>query len=484
MNTSCRVRWEGTLRALSTISVAGSAMGDVDVAPVLDGADEVFIPGTTLTGVLRSLSTNDLQDEFGHQDAISAIRIDDASLITRGPLELRDGVGIDRIRGAAADAVKYTRLVVPGGSEFRFRLTAFVDDADVVNPLIELLTSTDGVPIGGSTSRGQGLVRLDQPVRSVVHMTKRGVLEWLRDEVPSEDAGAVGITPAARDQIELIDIPYEARGPVFVASGAEGLAVDCLPLVTHRNGETRLLIPGSSIKGVLRSHAERIERTVRNIDDPDADLLDQINDHRLEVTNRLFGTARAPEGEMGGRRSAVSVQDCVSQWKCPSDGWDAVADAATAKDPDRLANLRRALDELPKENGEIQAGFHVGLDRWTSAPVDGALYSSLEPCGMRWEPLRLRLDHLWLGNDPLGNAGRFLLLLVLRDLCDGWLAIGHGGWRGHGTIRVKPDDIGLETSRWNANSFAQILEEPDLVQELQKAWCELTAGSAEKGVVQ
>ena len=504
MTAKHRVEWTGTLRALGPISVGGGGMGDVDLAPVRDGADKVFIPGTTLAGVVRSLIAETSRDPFGSQDQASTIEVDDAHLHNAGPLELRDGVGIDRKRGAAADGIKFTRLVVPSRSTFSFRMTALVDDVDSLNPLIALLTQKHGIAVGGGTSRGLGRVQLQQPERSSVRLDRAGVLAWLSGGAPAQRITPAEIGPPAGATSEVIAVPWTAYGPVFVRAGTEGLAVDDLPLVSRDEGQAHLIIPGSSLKGVLRSHAERIERTVRGVEAPSEDFLDQVNDPRLTVTNRLFGTARPAKerapiapldsgnepptgtsdasrsktsksdaGSALGRRSALAVDDCRSLWSCPTTRWDAIVHAASTADPDRLRALR---DELAGGKGEsptpapFQVGFHVGLDRWTSAPVDGALYSALEPWGIEWQPFSLRLDHRWLGDDRTAKAARFLFLLVLRDLCEGWLPLGHGPWRGYGDIRASAAGTCLDLSTWGAESLEAVIADTSLVEPLALAW--------------
>jgi len=464
------VDWTGTLVALTPLFVGGEEVGDVDLAPVLDGTGKVFIPGSSLTGVIRSLLDHTAQGRFGSQDQVSSICFDDAPLIERGPLEVRDGIAIDRARGATAEGVLFRRLVVPEGSTFAFHMTGDVDDESSLDPIIGVLTAHAGVALGGATSQGFGRVRLDGSVRRVMTRTREGILDWLGGSIRTETSDALELEPDSAGR-EVIEVPWTAHGPVFVRSGAEGLAVDALPMVTRHGNDVRLLIPGSSLRGVLRSHAERIERTVRSIDATVGDVLDQVNDPRLVVTGRLFGTARAGDKKPTGRRGALHVQDCRSKWKCSSEQWDRVVNAATADDPDRLATLRPAVAGLPHQDGEIQVGFHVGLDRWTSAPVDKALYSSLEPYGMKWEPVRLLIDHGWLGDDDVGLAAQFLLALVLRDFCDGWLAVGHGGWRGHGTVSARPERISLDRHHWHAKDLQALIDTPDHVDAMRKAWC-------------
>lgn len=473
MTVMRRVEWTGVIRTLEPLAIGGGELGDVDLAPVLDGDDKVFLPGTSLTGVARSLLEPTLQGAFGSQDRASTIEIDDAPLKDGGPLELRDGVGIDRNRGAAAPGIKYTRLVVPAGSTFDFRLTAEVEDPDSLDPIVAIFADPDGAFLGVSTTRGLGRVVLEEPRRRVTPLDRRGMLAWLAGNGQWTERNP-GIANSGSRSPETLEVPWTARGPVFVRSGVEGLAVDDLPLVARRDGRVHLFIPGSSLKGVLRTHAERIERTLRGID-ASGDFLEQVNDPRLVVTGRLFGTA-ADGGQ--GRRGALSMENCWSLWNCSTAEWDSVLNAATCPEPDRLAALRAAIEELPTERGEMQVGFHVGLDRWTSAPVDGALYSTIEPWGVVWEPFTIRLDHHLLGDDQVGDAGRFLLLLLLRDLCEGWLALGHGAWRGYGSIVGSAGTVLLDEARWGAGSLGTLLATPDVADVFRDAWRRELEGEA------
>lgn len=62
----------------------------------------------------------------------------------------------------------------------------------------------------------------------------------------------------------LISLEIETDGPLLIRSGETGVyGSDMAPVVTMRNGrDAEPYLPGSSLKGVLRSHAERIARTL------------------------------------------------------------------------------------------------------------------------------------------------------------------------------------------------------------------------------
>src|SRR5258706_90604 len=62
----------------------------------------------------------------------------------------------------------------------------------------------------------------------------------------------------------LIDLEIKTEGPLLIKSGLPGIeGPDMAPIMTFRSGSRpEPYIPGSSLKGVLRSHAERIARTL------------------------------------------------------------------------------------------------------------------------------------------------------------------------------------------------------------------------------
>lgn len=55
-----------------------------------------------------------------------------------------------------------------------------------------------------------------------------------------------------------------ANGPLLVKSGHPTLVgPDMTPVLTFRHGESQVYLPGSSLKGVFRSHVEKVIRTIR-----------------------------------------------------------------------------------------------------------------------------------------------------------------------------------------------------------------------------
>ena len=56
----------------------------------------------------------------------------------------------------------------------------------------------------------------------------------------------------------LITLRIEATGPILIKAGAQTLAGPDMAFVrVWRHGNQEVYLPGSSLKGVVRSHAER-----------------------------------------------------------------------------------------------------------------------------------------------------------------------------------------------------------------------------------
>jgi CRISPR/Cas system CSM-associated protein Csm3 (group 7 of RAMP superfamily) len=237
-----------------------------------------------------------------------------------------------------------------------------------------------------------------------------------------------------------IDIDWEPIGPIMVKAEADGIAVDTLPLVSAVGDDLTFVIPGSSIKGALRSQAERIIRTLQSVV-PEASqaLNDQLQ--AVPLIQKVFGSAArlklepgAKEKKQQGRLGALAVDDCYAELAISPEQWSQIEAAASEQE------LRQRLDAAQLQ--QTQQAFHVAIDRWTGGAADGFLYSTLEPMGFAWEPIRLTFDLSWLNRSKVPDpeaamAGTYLLLLLLRDLAAGRIPLGYGVNRGMGAIQIK-----------------------------------------------
>ncbi|HVA89535.1 MAG TPA: RAMP superfamily CRISPR-associated protein, partial [Chloroflexota bacterium] len=411
-----RVRLEGDLVARGPLHVGGvGGSSDVDMALAVDGQGRFVIPGTSLAGALRGSAkrlfgdTKDLKDLWGSapgkgqrnsRDHASRVIIE-AALVTLPAgllVEIREGVGIDRCSGTAAEHIKYNRAVLPRGSRIRLSLTieAPEDQREDVYELVGALVrrlKDPGIRIGAARTRGLGLVRLEgEAIRGQSLANRPSTIEALRHRSSGKgwqdlSGNLPGMGAGSEPWRELqVVVDWKPDGPVMVKAEGAGVAVDMLPLLSGIGDDESglaMVIPGSSIKGALRAQAERICRTVTEQDapkdpDPRQRFLHQMQQFCL--VEALFGAARKQDqdGDSGSRNlkdvragdrptadeearkanrvlpgvGALAVDDCYATHAPTSrQQWSAVESAEDSQD------LREALDRahLP----QVQQAFHV-----------------------------------------------------------------------------------------------------------------------------
>jgi CRISPR/Cas system CSM-associated protein Csm3 (group 7 of RAMP superfamily) len=455
---------EGDLVAETAIHIGG-ALGDLvtDMPLARDGADRFYIPGTSLAGPIRrwwSRRRSETEVVFGRiaekqrgdqepgarKDAghASFIVVDDAPVVGEPITEIRDGVGIDRETGSAAEGIKYDREVMPRGTTFRFHMevdlatgTASMvpekardehgkpkdlprPDADALErslaSLIVALEKGD-IRFGAAKTRGLGRLTLARAtVRKHDIGDQKGILTYLTDGpaaardvcsdlVDKADAGR----PLA--EIDLV-VTWHPDLPVMNKSDAEGVSVDALPLVTAAASGLVPIITGASWKGVLRAHGERICRTLSHAKPSDRaadkaaarkrdsaqEFLDDLAE--CELIEALFGARGKKRGEEEQYRKAegpipglgaLSADDCVIGAPVSHEQWRELLTAAGSPDGEQKTVVARTvLDSTGWK--EFRAATHVAIDRWTGGAAENLLFSRLEPAAKGGRELRLSLD--------------------------------------------------------------------------------------------
>ena len=200
--------------------------------------------------------------------------------------------------------------------------------------------------------------------------------------------------------------------------------------------KAQLLIPGTSIRGALRSRASRIARTVLAARDDfkpltSHDIHEQIA-AEPNLVRYMFGCTEY--------RGAITVHDCLST------------------DPGKCIEVT-----------------HNAIDRWTGSVIDGGLFTEAVYLGTHWEPITIDIDLRQLmnnietekgpeddgktvGADQTGigsedreqskpthadyaHAAYVLLGLVLAELSAGTLPLGSRSTRGLGRVVVTTIEV-------------------------------------------
>lgn len=220
-------------------------------------------------------------------------------------------------------------------------------------------------------------------------------------------------------------------GPVLIKSGTASISGPDMAFVrVWRNGEPEVYLPGSSLKGVLRSHAERIARTLNPSAACDpfekeegaifcGECFEQIKKGKKNIPGHLqLPDPRRETQKLNRRIYADSCPICRlfgSTWYA---GRLATADAY-------------AVGRSPKP----QQRDGVGIDRFTGGAAPGVKYD-LEVIteGCFETTLHLRNFELW----QLGLVG-----FLLEDLKDALLRIGASKSRGMGKVRGEVKEVQL-----------------------------------------
>ena len=469
MARQIETRWKisTTLTALTPLHVGGIGNDvDTDLALAVNGRGNYYLPGTSLAGALRdwmahSIREVQIKDYWGDHESedrgASFILVEDAEItLKKGQrIEIREGVGIDRHTGAAAERFKYNRAILPKGVSVPLKITLDCQASHDPASLWQVLQALEqgDIRIGAAKTRGLGKVQLTEVKIQRQNLNDAvGIFEALLEGGHLQDWDELKrATPYAPPACLNFTIDWKPRDPVMVKAEGDGLAVDILPLVSQVDSGVRFVIPGSSIKGVLRAHAERIVRTVCDLEiNSETKFNQQLQVPLVEI---LFGSAEKNQPQLRdskdgsskngsqGNIGALAVDDCYATLEMTASNWAAVEDTPKATN-DTFTQFEKTLATALGSKGQpfktLQPAMHVAIDRWTGGAADSMLYSVLEPIGVPWEPICLSLnaDRLCKYHIQELKPAISLLLLVLRDFGNRKIPIGYGTNRGMGTVEV------------------------------------------------
>lgn len=422
------------------------------------------------------------------------------------PLPRRHGVGIDRTTGAASDGALYEHEFLPRGTKFTIRITAEGRDnepmgrdqskgipgpasSDTVKKLLEFIVdvlTSGAVCLGGRTGSGQGTIQVIEPkLRSTGKTTDAGALTApadVLDALIGEDEEGTPIPLElggwSLQEPARIRITWWSPTGIFVAEDqklTDRRKEEAQKKNPEANGvteplrdpsvawdEAQLLIPGTSIRGALRSRASRIARTVLAAEAENK--LTPFTSHDVHkqiaaepnLVRYMFGSTEY--------RGAITVHDCRS-----------------------------------KKRGTRVEVKHNAIDRWTGCVIDGGLFTEAMYLGTEWEPIQIDIDLRQLlnnieaekgpeddgktvGADETGigsedreqskpthadyaHAAYVLLGLVLAELSAGTLPLGSRSTRGLGQVVVTTIEVegadrkGVDLPSWNFTG-CEALQQP------------------------
>lgn len=366
-----------------------------------DGRGLPYLPGTSLKGALRArLKDGEGETLFGRLDDRNREGGVMGRLWIYGAIHQSTGPGagpehsilaartrIDRASGTADDHKLFHMDMVPPGAVFAFHARWLTDatgaalEAELgqVAAALAPLTDGTGIALGRGGRQGQGRVRLSELTATLV--------PWDGDPVAVTLPTLRWQPPGEVHRLRLTgDGPYMILDSARRAAKPEGVGEETNILHPLLDGAGHPALPGSTLLGALRARAAWLDG---GVDDRDRVYSPQ---EELSATERLFGVT--------GWRGLLGVE------------------AIRVVDP-----------------GMVQRFTSVKLDRFSAAPIDGALFTVeafVDPV------FEVTLSLIPRGNAQVTDDARALFKRLLADLRDMGLMLGHGGSRGFGWFGVEP----------------------------------------------
>lgn len=463
-----------------------------------DARGRLLIPGTAIAGALRSIATRlaprfdgakpcqaltgeqpneacqclvcqlfgDVNPRENTSVATAArVLVYDAVLETSPAVLIRDGVGIDRVTGAAArrERIKFDYEVLPAETTFKLRLeidSRLTNEEKTLPLLAAALAEWEQGrgAVGGRVARGLGAFGLTDVQWLERDLTQTDVLieflrtgppwdasdgdrSWLSNEV--EAASRLikpysGDLPVARSWA-LAEFTLAATGPFLTHDLAQAgrSGFDHAPVLAAYEKGAKPVLPGSSLRGVLRSQAERIARTLATFaawdGAQDAESRKTMFLTRCPACNPLTTKSDDPVASCNSLIKAELSSD--ERRKLEQQGAEEKLCLACQLFGSTWNGSRLRVEDASffGEKVETKVLDFLAIDRFTGGGRDAAKFDAV----VLWKPkFRVRL---FLENPQPWELG--WLALVLRDLHDGLITAGFGAAKGFGECQIEDEKL-------------------------------------------
>jgi len=356
--------------------------------------------------------------------------VDDSFLSKFAQMPIRQHVRIGH-KGTTEQAGKFDEEIIPQGTRFCFDLELLSDSEHAEQDFTSLLSilTGDTFRIGGGSRKGYGKItvvdirtcRLDlkkeQDMQAYLDKTSDLSQDW--QGFDSTFKQEVNNDKVVRYELHLhpVDFIFFSNGLGDPENGTDKAAIREAFITWSNNGKgveephwqdakRSLVVPASSVKGAIAHRTAFYYNQRRGVF---SDMLDNDKDSIQQVTKRneavvaLFGTEGEEKGSKGKRRGHVLVSDIVREQQSDTQS--------------KILN-------------------HVKIDRFTGGAIDGALYDE-EPLYATGEEMVLTFT--LLPDDEARKphvTGSFEE--ALRDVCRGMLPLGgnvnHGSGCFHGKL--------------------------------------------------
>ena len=407
---------EGTLILKSPLLI-GDGAGETtdnsrDVHVLRNHDDKPFIPGTSLCGALREWLTRTAPDTvteiFGDLYAMqSSIQTDDIELVDFDIIA-RDGVRLDSVTGTVDGDGKFDFEAVERGAHGSLRLVITLRACHSVEKIskavaIMLKKMQDGIRLGALTTKGFGLTTVENLNADFYDFRKKAdVAAWLLDK-----PAAKKILPSTEDTYanpnDFIVYALFKFNSSFIVRDYDVSAADkenSIASVALKSREN-FVIPGTSLKGILRNRAEYIFARLGL----DAKILDGLMGYSLGSSEK-------------SKSRFIVTESYVA--------------------PEAFAEVEHRRNKI---------------DRFTGGVIQGMLFATKPAYKKNSEPT-LKI-HFEIRDAKAAEAG--LALFLLRDLWLGRVAIGGEKSVGRGTVSGVSAEIKFNGATYKLGTNGKVI---------------------------
>lgn len=392
------------LELSSTLHIGGDDNSSFQMA--VDGNGAYILPSSGIAGAVGH-AVRKLQPDFagllGDADHESRIYFYDAPCENLS-IERRTGIAIDDRYGIAKKKALLNMDYVSPGMKTEIHLQGFASDEEELKGIQAVFASIGSgfdagyILLGAKKASGSGRFAVRDR-----RQEKPCGQSLLLDLTKAEDRrqflkGVQACFDACKDLTVFPELPerawdtyvLEAETPygILVAGGNPEDTADRVNMyrLIHEGNEKEYYIPGSTLKGLIRSYAY-MAAAETGID--------------KAVLEQIFGSAGKgldENGNMTGSQSRLFVRDCL------------------IRTPGKTIHNR------------------IRIDRWLGSALEGAKMDT-EVLYTKEEPLRLEVYISGELEESVRNTANALVYLALRDMGAGLLPVGSNGSIGRGRLK-------------------------------------------------
>lgn len=357
------------VKFISPVCVSSGDNGFVDTELMRDFNGDVFIPGSSIAGAMRDYL--DLEYGIGSINGdMSSFYITDLVFSNKPKTIVRDGICLDKEKQTVPGA-KYDMECIDTGAEGSFFIELVIreydDEQELLDELNKVLAGIQSKEIrfGTKKTRGYGEVEIEEVTQLVYDSSNYLEYKKAYDEKSYLNAKKVDISTSNLDsKYTTIRVPLVLTGGISIRKYS---AIKNEPdFMQITNGNQKPVIPGTSFSGAIRSRCREI-------------LTDDLKcTHANELLTELFG--------LEGNRFSEGHKSYV------------------------------CFNEGEIENSHSITMTRTAVSRFESNVNDGSLYKEKTYVEGNVELLiKIEKAKDWM----IG-----LLLLVVHDLQNGYLALG------------------------------------------------------------